>query len=87
MRLIVAIFVSTVAVALAMAAGNATDGQRDFSRCAACHSIQQGKDGIAPSLTGIVGRQSQFEGAAVMSISSAPTPAEGNVDRIVSGRM
>jgi cytochrome c len=61
MRRIVAMFVSTVTAAPAMAAGNATDGQRDFSRCAACHSVQPGKDGIGPSLTGVAGRQSGTE--------------------------
>jgi cytochrome c2 len=61
MRVIMAMFVSTVTAAPAIAAGSATDGQHDFSRCAACHSVQPGKDGIGPSLTGVAGRQSGTE--------------------------
>jgi cytochrome c2 len=61
MRLIAAMFVFTVTAAPALAVGNATDGQRDFSRCAVCHSVQPGKEGIGPSLTGVAGRQSGTE--------------------------
>ena len=39
-------------------AGDALAGQHDFSRCAACHSAEPGKNGIGPSLAGVVGRSS-----------------------------
>lgn len=39
-------------------AGDAAAGQRDFGRCIACHAEQPGKNGIGPSLAGIVGRTS-----------------------------
>jgi len=42
----------------AFADGNATAGQKAFSRCASCHATQAGKNGIGPSLAGIVGRSS-----------------------------
>jgi cytochrome c len=58
MRLIPTTLILALSVSPALAAGNAADGQRDFSRCAACHAIQPGKNGIGPSLDGVVGRQS-----------------------------
>jgi len=39
MRLIFAMTASCLIASPAMASGDATQGQRDFSRCAACHSI------------------------------------------------
>lgn len=39
-------------------AGDAAAGQRDFGRCIACHAAQPGKNGIGPSLAGVVGRTS-----------------------------
>ncbi len=32
-------------------------GQKEFSACKMCHSIQPGKAGIGPSLYGVVGRK------------------------------
>jgi len=39
-------------------AADATAGQHDFARCAACHTAQAGKNAIGPSLAGVVGRPS-----------------------------
>jgi cytochrome c len=58
MRLIPTTLILALAVSPVAAAGNAADGQRDFGRCAACHSIQPGKNGVGPSLDNVVGRQS-----------------------------
>ena len=58
MRLIPTMLLLALAVTPAMAAGSASDGQRDFSRCAGCHANQPGHNGIGPSLDGVVGRQS-----------------------------
>jgi cytochrome c len=58
MRLIPATFIFALSASSALAAGNATDGQRDFNRCAACHATQPGTNGIGPSLADVVGRQS-----------------------------
>ena len=56
-----ALAVGTLAVAglppIALA-DDAVVGQRDFSRCAACHAAEPGKNGIGPSLAGVVGRSS-----------------------------
>jgi cytochrome c len=50
-------------------AEDAPAGQRDFSRCAACHSTEPGKNGVGPSLAGVVGRSSG--GAPDYSYSTA----------------
>lgn len=40
----------------ALAAGNAHNGMKIFKKCAACHSLEQGKKKIGPSLHGVIGR-------------------------------
>ncbi len=42
---------------LALAAGNAEAGARDFRACAACHSLESGRNLTGPSLAGIWGRK------------------------------
>jgi cytochrome c2 len=49
----VAIAAATVPAA-AHAAGDAARGRAVFQRCAACHSVAAGENGIGPSLHGIV---------------------------------
>ncbi len=39
------------------AGGNPAAGHADFSACQACHSPVAGKNGVGPSLAGVVGRQ------------------------------
>lgn len=39
------------------ATGDAQKGKTVFARCAACHSMDAGKNGIGPTLAGVVGRQ------------------------------
>jgi cytochrome c len=58
MHLIPATLVFMLFAAPAIAVGDAANGQRDFSRCAACHAVQAGHNGIGPSLAAVVGRQS-----------------------------
>jgi cytochrome c len=58
MRRITTLLIFALSVSPALAAGSAADGQRDFSRCAACHTTQSGRNGIGPSLIGVAGRQS-----------------------------
>jgi cytochrome c2 len=43
------------------ATGDAAAGQHVFSRCASCHSVKPGVNGIGPSLDGVVGRKSGTE--------------------------
>ena len=37
--------------------GDGARGQRLYARCAACHSVDPGRNGIGPSLYGVVGRE------------------------------
>ncbi len=41
----------------ARADGDAAAGQKTFAQCRACHSVDAGKNGLGPSLHGIVGRK------------------------------
>ena len=45
-------------VSPAYAAGDEAAGKKVFSKCAVCHSSQQGKTLMGPSLFGLVGRHS-----------------------------
>lgn len=40
----------------AYAAGDAVKGAKVFKKCAACHSPEEGKNKLGPSLFGVVGR-------------------------------
>jgi cytochrome c2 len=37
-------------------AATAADGQRQFRKCSACHRIEEGRNGVGPSLWNVVGR-------------------------------
>lgn len=41
----------------AFAAGDAAKGEKVFKKCAACHSIEEGKNKVGPSLHNVVGRK------------------------------
>lgn len=43
-------------VTLASLTGNVAAGQAVFNQCKACHAVEAGKNGIGPSLHGVVGR-------------------------------
>ena len=43
---------------VATAAGDADAGKKVFSKCAVCHTAVAGKNGLGPSLFGVVGRPS-----------------------------
>ncbi|MET4735682.1 cytochrome c [Thalassospira sp. MBR-102] len=54
------IAVLTLAFSLTMshvALADAPDGGKVFKKCAACHSLEPGKNKVGPSLFGVVGRQ------------------------------
>lgn len=46
-----------LAAGAAHADGNPADGKKVFRKCAACHTVQAGKNRVGPSLAGIVGRK------------------------------
>ena len=44
--------------AISQAAGDAAQGKKDFTPCAACHTVDpNAKDKVGPNLYGVVGRQ------------------------------
>ena len=54
---------ATVQAAASQATGDAAKGKRVFNKCKACHKLEAGKNGVGPSLAGIIGRPSgQVEG-------------------------
>ncbi len=48
----------SVAAGEALAAGDVANGEKVFTgQCKACHSLDQGKNGMGPSLNGVMGRK------------------------------
>ncbi|MBT2186636.1 cytochrome c family protein [Sphingobium sp. H33] len=47
-----------IAAPAAAPAGNAANGAKLFAQCKICHSTDAGKNGLGPSLRGVVGRKS-----------------------------
>jgi len=41
----------------ALAEGDAAAGEKVFNKCKACHTVEEGKNRVGPSLFNIVGRQ------------------------------
>ena len=52
----IAAAVAVVAMAGAAHAGDAEAGKKVFNKCKACHKLEEGKNGVGPSLWGVVGR-------------------------------
>lgn len=48
---------AAVEVAFADLTGDAAAGETVFAQCRTCHLVEEGKNGVGPSLYGIVGRQ------------------------------
>ena len=46
-----------VAVAEVIFVGDIKKGKKIFKKCKACHSVKAGKNGVGPSLSGIIGAQ------------------------------
>lgn len=46
-----------VSAGQALADGDAGKGEKVFKKCKACHSLDEGKNKVGPSLAGIVGRK------------------------------
>ena len=58
MRTITACLAVLVLTAPARAEGDPALGKAVFTKCAACHSVNEGENKIGPSLHGVVGRPS-----------------------------
>jgi cytochrome c len=57
--------VALMAGVSAASAQSAEEGEKVFRQCKACHSLEAGKKGVGPSLSGLIGRQSgSMEGFA-----------------------
>jgi cytochrome c2 len=87
MRVVVVTLALTLVASSAMAVGSATDGQRDFSRCAACHAIKKGSNGIGPSLASVVGREAGTESGYSFSPAMASvkiTWDDASLDRFLA---
>ncbi len=56
-----------VETAAAAPGGDATAGAKLFMQCKICHSTEPGKNGLGPSLSGIVGRKSATEASYTYS--------------------
>lgn len=50
--------IAPVKAADASTSGDASKGKRVFNKCKACHKLEAGKNGVGPSLAGIIGRPS-----------------------------
>lgn len=68
--------------------GDAIKGKAAFARCAACHAVAPGKNGIGPSLAGVVGRPA----GAVPGFRYSPAVKnaqlvwdEANIARFIAG--
>jgi cytochrome c len=57
----VAIGCNLASPSLAADAGDSSAGKQVFARCAGCHSINPGTNGVGPSLAGVVGRKAATE--------------------------
>src|SRR6185437_1991299 len=66
--------VAAAAVPVALS-GDAAAGHQVFRKCQACHSIEPGKNGLGPSLAGIVGEKA----AAVPGYSFSPAMKASNL--------
>lgn len=56
-------------------AQSAADGEKVFRACKACHSLEEGKKGVGPSLHGLIGRQS----GSVEGFAYSPAMKNANV--------
>ncbi len=48
---------AAMATGPALAAGDAAAGEKVFKKCKACHSLEEGKNKVGPSLAGVMGGQ------------------------------
>ncbi|MEQ5776829.1 MULTISPECIES: cytochrome c family protein [unclassified Thalassospira] len=55
--LAIAISATAMFSTAAFAAGDAAKGEKVFKKCAACHSIEEGKNKVGPSLHSVIGRE------------------------------
>jgi len=67
----------------ALAEGDAAKGKKVFNKCKACHSLEEGKKKVGPSLFGVIGREAgKVEGFKYSKamMESGVTWTEENID-------
>lgn len=75
-RTVVLASLFVVAAPHAFAAGDVVAGEKYFTRvCKACHATQAGKNGVGPSLAGVIGRKA----GGVAGYKSSPSYAASGV--------
>jgi cytochrome c len=61
-RILISLFLGFSVVLIganpAFADGDKAKGEKTFAKCKACHSLDAGKNGVGPSLQGVIGRKS-----------------------------
>lgn len=55
-KLFIAVAAAALLAAGSASAQDAAAGEKVFNKCKACHKVEAGKNGVGPSLFGIVGR-------------------------------
>ena len=56
-------------------AGDATAGRQVFRKCQACHSLEQGKNTLGPSLADVIGRKA----GALPNYNFSPAMKQANI--------
>jgi cytochrome c len=60
-RIVVLAFAGLLIASAAVAAADLAKGKAVFEQCAACHSLEEGRNEVGPSLHGLFGRNSASE--------------------------
>jgi len=60
-RIVVLAFAGLLVARPAVAAADLAKGKAVFEQCAACHSLEEGRNEVGPSLHGLFGRKSASE--------------------------
>ena len=72
----------------AYAEGDAAAGQKIYAQCRACHSLEAGKNGLGPSLKGVVGRKAasveSFKTYSPAMQKSGVTWSEDNIKKYLA---
>ena len=81
-RLVLALLAAVVSLVVAggsAAAGDAAAGEKVFKKCKVCHTVQEGKNKVGPSLFGVVGRPAGGAAKYKYSASLKAAAAKGLV--------
>ena len=74
-----AAFLGLASVSAGVASADIAKGKKNFSKCAACHSLEAGKNGLGPTLHKIFGRKAAAEKGFKYSKGMTAAAAKGLV--------